>query len=229
MPRQRDLQEHTATAEAIKAAARAQMRAEGSAALSLRAIARALDVTAPALYSYFPNREALITALVVDGFSALAEAMEAADAALPHSDYRGRLAAVYRAYRAFALAHPFDFQLIYGNPIPGYEAPPEVTVPAVQRGFRVAGRIVVQAWQAGAYQPHFGVLPATVDAALQPLVAAEHISAPPEMLYALFAGWTKIHGMVILELMGHLKGTVGDLPAFFEHELARLLTELGFP
>ncbi len=229
MPRQRNPHEYAANIEAIKAAARAQMRVEGTAALSLRAIARALDVTAPALYSYFPNRDALITALVLDGFNALAAALEAADAAMPREDYRGRLAAVYRAYRDCALCNPIDFQLIYGNPIPGYEAPQELTVPAVVRGFRVIGAILVEAQLAGACTPAFGELPATIEHTLAALGAEQHVPAEPRALYGLFVGWTRLHGIVILELHGHLGPSVGSSEQFFEHELDRLLKDLGFP
>jgi AcrR family transcriptional regulator len=136
--RQRESQRQD-TREEIKAFARQQMAAEGTAALSLRAIARDMEMTAPALYRYFPSREDLITALIVDAFNALADALEAADAAPTQQDYGSRLRAVLMAYRGWALEHPTDFQLIYGNPIPGYSAPRELTVPAPD-GRGAAGR-----------------------------------------------------------------------------------------
>src|SRR5689334_23821717 len=111
-------EQRDATIEAIKNAARAQMAAEGTASLSLRAIARLLDVTAPALYRYFADRDDLITDLIVEAFNNLADAMEAAEAEVARDDYGGRLITALMAYRRWAMEHRTDFQLIYGNPIP---------------------------------------------------------------------------------------------------------------
>ncbi len=55
--------------EAIKETAWKQIAEFGAPALSLRAIARALNITAPAIYNYFPSRDHLVTALMVDAFS----------------------------------------------------------------------------------------------------------------------------------------------------------------
>jgi len=59
--------------EAIKEAAWKQIAEEGAPALSLRAIARALQITAPAIYNYFPDRDALVTALIVDAFTSFGD------------------------------------------------------------------------------------------------------------------------------------------------------------
>src|SRR5689334_18627833 len=107
--------------EQICEVARKQMADSGTAAVSLRAIARELKLTAPALYRYFASRDELITALILDAFNSLADTLAAtAQAAAPDNPWN-QMTAVLIAYRAWALAHPTDFQLIYGNPIPGYE------------------------------------------------------------------------------------------------------------
>src|SRR5947208_2680318 len=106
-------QQHDLMIEAIKNAARQQMASEGTAAISLRAIARALDVTAPALYRYFTDRDDLITDLIVDAFNALADALVAADAEQARDDYGARLIATLLMYRRWAIEHPTDFKLIY--------------------------------------------------------------------------------------------------------------------
>ena len=95
----------------IKAAARQQMAEHGTAGLSLRGIARELGITAPAIYNYFPRLEDLITALIVDTFSALAEAMEAAEAAVPSDRPYDKIMALCLAYRQWAVEHPVDFQM----------------------------------------------------------------------------------------------------------------------
>jgi AcrR family transcriptional regulator len=229
MPRTRNRAEYEATMQTIKRLARKQMAAEGTAALSLRAIAREMDVTAPALYRYYPSRDDLITALIVDAFNALADAMQAADAACECSQYAGRFRAVGRAYRAWALEHPTDFQLIYGNPIPGYEAPDDVTVPAVERGFAVIAMILIEALAAG-------VLSALTDEAIPPavhdglarIIERDHIPMSPAMMYLLVASWTRIHGMVMLELFHHTPPVVGDANAFYNAQLDHMIRELGF-
>ena len=104
----------------IKAVARQQMAEHGTAGLSLRGIAREMGITAPAIYNYFPRLDDLITALIVDAFTALADAIEAAESAVQSEACGPKILASCLAYREWAIAHPVDFQLIYGNPIPGY-------------------------------------------------------------------------------------------------------------
>src|SRR5690348_12056939 len=103
-----------ATITEIKAIAHQQMADQGQAALSLGAIARTMGLTTPALYRYFANRDALITALIVEAYQELATALEQADAAAPTDDYTARFRSMAFAYREWAIAHPHDYALIYG-------------------------------------------------------------------------------------------------------------------
>ena len=125
-----------ATSAEIKAVARRQMAADGPASLSLRGIAAEIGMTAPGLYRYFSSRDDLVTALIVDAYQSLGEAIDAAQNAAPRGDYPGRLLAAATAYRCWSLERPADFALIFGTPIPGYHAPQEVTVPVVVAAFR---------------------------------------------------------------------------------------------
>ena len=125
--------ERSTTIAQIKAVARQQMAEHGTAGLSLRGIAREMSITAPAIYNYFPRLEDLITALIVDAFTDLAEAMEAAEAAEESERPYHKILALCLAYREWAIGNPTVFQLIYGNPIPGYHAPEEVTIPLARR------------------------------------------------------------------------------------------------
>src|SRR5262249_49131651 len=109
-----------ATIEEIKQIARQHMRDQGAAAVSLRSIAKYLAVTHPALYRYFDRRDDLITALILDAYHALAEALATARDTAPADDSAARLLAACLEYRDWALAHPVDYALIFGNPIPGY-------------------------------------------------------------------------------------------------------------
>ena len=136
MAQTRREKQHISTQEEIKQVARRLMAEQGTAALSSRMIAREMGLTAPALYHYFASRDELITALIVDAFNALADALEEARDEAATGSAREQLVQTLLTYRRWALEHPIDFQLIYGNPIPGYEAPRELTVPAAERGFR---------------------------------------------------------------------------------------------
>ena len=108
-----------ATVEEIKAVARAQMAAEGTAGVTLRAIAREMGMTAPALYRYFGSRDDLVTALVTDAYDALADVMEAAVEAAGPGGHAERVRAAFGAFRTWGLERPTEFALIFGSPIPG--------------------------------------------------------------------------------------------------------------
>jgi AcrR family transcriptional regulator len=220
---------HDDIRERIKDTARTQMAAEGTAALSLRAIAREMDVTAPALYRYFPGRDDLITALIVDAFNGLADAMAAAEAAQPRDDFRGRLLAALMAYRAWILQNPTDYQLIYGNPIPGYEGPRETTVPASQRSFEVIGLSLGEALAAGQWQPPaiYSAIPAQVEAHLLMILELVGYPIPPSVLYLVMMIWTRIHGLMTLEIFDHTPPVVGSSEHFYQFEITKLLDEIG--
>lgn len=222
MSRRERMREHTR--EEIKTLARRQMAASGTASLSLNAIARAMEMVPSALYRYYPDRDALITALIADAYNALADALDAADAAHPAEAFGRRLLAAATTYRAWALDHPVDFQLIFGNPIPGYQAPAEITGPASARVFGVFLGIIQAAHEAGmlrrwpAYRP-------------EALAACEPGTWPnafaPDVMYAGVAGWTKMHGMIMLELFGHLQGSIADTAAFYQGEMCNYTQLLG--
>src|SRR5512134_3496217 len=100
--------------ELIKETAWKQIAEFGASALSLRAIARALGITAPAIYNYYPDRDALVTALIVDAFNSLGESQQASVASLAPDDHGARLTRHGLAYRDWALAYPQRYQLIFG-------------------------------------------------------------------------------------------------------------------
>ncbi len=210
MPRTRDEAEHGAMKGQIKAVARAQMSANGTAGLALRAIARELNLTAPALYRYFPSLDDLITALIVDAFNGLADTLEAANAGIANrTDYKARLMAVCLAYRNYALQQPIDFQLIYGNPIPGYAAPREITVPAAVRVHVALTRVLVEAEAAGKYCYSFTGKLAFAPTALENTTRiAQEFGVKPELIAAGMILWTSLHGVVTLDLDGHLDSVI---------------------
>jgi AcrR family transcriptional regulator len=133
-PRPKLADQHPDLESAIKESAWQQIGKKGAASLSLRGIARSLDITAPAIYNYFPNRDALVTALIVDAFRSFGDAQINAIASLPDEEHALRLRTLGLAYRQWAVDHPQRYQLIFGTPIPGYHAPVEITGPVAARG-----------------------------------------------------------------------------------------------
>ena len=116
----------------IKSVARRQLAESGAAALSLRAVARELNMASSAVYRYFPSRDELLTALIVDAYDAVGAAAELDESGVRRTDFAGRWMAAARAVREWAVAHPQEHALIYGSPVPGYRAPLDTIDPAAR-------------------------------------------------------------------------------------------------
>src|SRR5690242_3974174 len=115
----------------IKRVARRQLTEVGAAALSIRAVTRELGMVSSAIYRYFPSRDDLLTALIVDTYDEVGEAAEQA-AASTRGGVEKRFGAVATAIRAWAVANPQDYALVYGSPVPGYAAPEDTIAPAAR-------------------------------------------------------------------------------------------------
>lgn len=229
MPRPKNETARDSTVDAIKTIARQQMAEQGTAGLSLRAIARAMNMTAPAIYNYFHRLEDLITALIVDAFAGLAESMEAAYASHETASFQEQTLAVACAYRQWALDHPADFQLIYGNPIPNYEAPADITVPLARRPLELMTRLVFIAQIEGKIQipTSYATMPDNIKAYMQTwMQGTVPPEVPAEAIYLILVLWSRMHGMVMLELFGHLSPTVGDVETMYKQEINLFLDTL---
>ncbi len=125
------------------------------------------------------------------------------------------------AYRSWAVAHPTEFQLIYGNPIPGYEAPAEVTVPLASLPFERLTALFVAAWKGGMIRlpTQYAAAPPTVHSHIAARFGASFGGAPPELFCLIVSSWSRLHGMIMLELFGHLEPVTGDTAAYFAYEL----------
>lgn len=233
MPRKVDHAEREATITAIKDAARSLMAEQGTAGLSIRAIAREIGMSAPSLYHYYAGLDDLITDLIVDAFNALADSVEAARVAATDQSPAARMMAAVHAYRRYALDHPTDFQLIYGSPIPGYTAPTEVTVPASSRTLIAFTFAMVDIFTAGDIDvpPEYRDIPAPTRAALrQTMTLAESMGfALPDVLplYLVMTGWAQIHGIVMLEIFEHIGPVVHDTDVYFESQMRHMLRAMG--
>ncbi|MET9015037.1 TetR/AcrR family transcriptional regulator [Streptomyces olivaceoviridis] len=219
--RARARQEVTA---AIKEAARRQLAAEGAAKLSLRAVARELGMVSSALYRYFPSRDDLLTALIIDAYDSVGEAAERARDAAADAPPPARWIAVCEAVRDWALGHPHEYALIYGSPVPGYSAP-ETTVPAAARVGMVFIGIVRDAHEGP------GLSELSLPADLRPegarMAADFAADVPPEAAVALVAAWAQLFGLIGFELFGQFNRVVEDRETFFRHAAGRLAEGVG--
>ncbi|MGW2377665.1 TetR/AcrR family transcriptional regulator [Kitasatospora sp. NPDC001683] len=199
----------------IKERAWEQIAASGAAGLSLNAIAKQIGVSGPALYRYFASRDELITELIRDAYRSLADTIRTAAAS------GADLAGLGHALRDWALTDPQRYFLLYGTPVPGYHAPDDTTAIASE----IMGTLLDAARStAGPARHDADDHPGT------PLEAhlAEHRHwagdhpAPPAALRRALHFWTRLHGILSLELAGHFTGMGFDPAQLYTDELHHL-------
>ena len=212
----------------IKRVARGQLAEQGAAALSLRAVARELGLgSASALYRYFPGRDALLTALIVDSYAALGDAAEAAHAELLGEDVSTRWAGICHAVRDWALLHPHEYALIHGSPVPGYAAPPDTIAPGTRVPFLIGGLFADLSGSAPQRPAEDRAVPPAVHLALRPLLGRLPPGVPEDLVVSGLMAWTYLFGAVSFEVFGHRTAVVEDPAAFFDHEVRRIGAVLG--
>lgn len=218
-----------ATLTEIKDVARAQLADVGSAGLSLRAIARELGLVSSALYRYFPSRDELLTELIVEAYDDLGATTEAAEAQVDRADIEGRWMATTLAVRRWALAHPSQYALLYGSPVPGYHAPPERTVAPATRVQLVMLRLLTDAWNVGRLvDPPFAVpLPEPLRADFQRLTALLDSPVPPNALARGFAAWMQVFGAVSFEVFGQLHNVITEHDELFAFSMRQMAAMVG--
>jgi AcrR family transcriptional regulator len=214
-----------AITDEITSAARRQVAAVGAPALSLRAVARELGMVSSAVYRYFPSRDALLTALIVDAFDAVGgRAEEALDGASRTVLPRWR--AVSTAIRGWALANPHDYALVYGSPVPGYQAPDDTVTPAARVSL-VMLRLVADGVSSGEIETAPSTpMPRRVRGDLGHLRDIAGLSIPDEVLARALLVWTGMFGTISFELFGHLHRVIEGYDEFFEHQMRRAGTYL---
>ncbi|MFF8469545.1 TetR/AcrR family transcriptional regulator [Streptomyces griseus] len=210
---------------AIKDEARRQLAAEGAAKLSLRAVARELGMVSSALYRYFPSRDDLLTALIVDAFDAIGAVAERAakerEGKAPHAE---RWIAVACAVREWGLAHPHEYALIYGSPVPGYIAPMDTVGPASRVGL-VFIDIVRTASRAEELAVPLLAPELRSDAERMAAEFAEGV--PPAAVAALVAAWAQLFGLISFELFGQFNRVVEAREPLFRQAAGELARSVG--
>ncbi|GAA3058720.1 hypothetical protein GCM10020000_46920 [Streptomyces olivoverticillatus] len=179
------------TSAEIKAIALRLMAEGGPGAISLRAIAREMGMTAGAIYGYYATRDDLVTTLINDVHTSLVGAVEAARDARPADDTAGRLLAWAQGFREWALAHPEGFRLVYGDPVPGYEPPDGGAAPEAERRTCVGlTGLVAAVWpEAEPLQPAGGHLWSDFTPALVSAVREEYPGLPPAAVALALRLW----------------------------------------
>lgn len=212
---------------AILDSAKAQLAEVGPAALSVRAIARDLDMASSAVYRYFDSRDALLTALIVEAYTDLGDAVDAAVARQDPDDHLGRWRAVTHAVRDWALAHPHDYALTYGSPVPGYAAPEDTVVPGTRTSFALLA--VLSAAESAGCTPPTAPLPISEAeaAALEPITHLDGSPLTPGYAVRGLSAWATLFGHISLELFGHMHKGVLDYDTHFAQIVDQLGADLG--
>lgn len=215
-----------ATIEEIKLAALDEIAAKGPAALSMRGIARGVGISPAGLYRYYEGRDALITELITDAYTDLADAVEAATT--EQGSALERLRGGMIAYRRWCVEHPNRFLLIFGTPIPGYAAPEGgSTVRANMRIGEAFFAVLLDGWRGGGLRlPVSGRQPQQGEEAF---VAAYAPDFPAEWMSVFLGAWAHFHGMVSLEILNQLEWIYPDAGSFYETEIDRLLSSWSAP
>jgi AcrR family transcriptional regulator len=237
------------TLSELDAAALAEVREHGAVDLSLRRVARRVGMSPAGLYRYVDSREALLTRVIAEAYHDLADHLEVATGGVARQvegtdgpapdppivvgeggDPADRMLAVALAYRHWSVTHPREFGLLYGDPIPGYEAPPGgITVEAMSRVGAALGRPVVEAWSAGRLRPV--PLPAAGPGVAERLVALSELAGtdlPVEVGLTLLVAWGRLHGQVSLEVFGHHRWLFPEgCEALFRADAEAMLRDLG--
>ena len=208
---------------------RRHLTEHGAAGLSLRGVTRDLGMVSSAVYRYVAGRDELLTLLLVDAYTELADAVDAAVEDAGDQPWSARVLAAARALRGWAVAEPARYALLYGSPVPGYAAPPERTTEPGTRVVRTLVALVVEGRAAGDIVA--GTSPVPMPAALRADLAAvaRDLGADlePDVLAGATLVWAALMGAVSLEVFGQYgPDTFAEPGLLLEYQLASVLAVL---
>lgn len=209
------------TREEIKERALRQLSAQGAGGLSLNALAREMGMTGPALYRYFASRDALLTELVTDAYRDLGDALWESVKATEGEDVRARLRHQAHVFRKWAWAQPARFWLIFGTPVPGYRAPADVTTPAAERSFAASLALLEEV--ADRVPPARDEIERDLE---QWAADAGAAALPGPLLRHAFTSWTRLHGVLMLEINGQFGDHLPSADLIYAAEVDALDREL---
>jgi AcrR family transcriptional regulator len=218
---------HTATVtrlDEIVVAARRQLAEVGPANLSLRAVAREMGVVSSAVYRYVASRDELLTLLIVEAYDDLGQRTEDAVAASRRRAPRQRWVDAALAIRAWAVEHPHEYALLYGTPVPGYEAPADRTTPA---GLRVSLALLSIVRDADVPAADGPPIPRSLAKDLAVLKRTIDLDVPDTVLVRAIAAWTQVFGLVSFELFNQTRGMVTDDEDLFRAAVGAMADQIG--
>ncbi|WP_208971232.1 TetR/AcrR family transcriptional regulator [Kineococcus rubinsiae] len=221
VPTARERARRELTADILEAARR-QLAESGAAALSVRAVARELGLASSALYRYFATRDELLTALIVEAYGDLADAVEAAAAPRRGRSRRARFTGGCRALRAWAVEHPHEYALVHGSPVPGYRGDERTTAAGARAPLALLA--VLDGLEDPA--PVARLEPRLAEGASR-IAAAGAGAVPPRLVVAAAQCWTALLGLVSSELFGQLANTFDPADAFADATIEALADRLG--
>ena len=199
----------------------------GAAALSLRAVTRDLGMVSSAVYRYVGSRDELLTLLVVDAYTELGDAVDARVADAARAAWDTRILAVCNAVRDWALGEPARYALLYGSPVPGYEAPGEQTMEPGTRVILALLRLVAEGVTAGDVTdgPALVPVPRPLRADLARVAADVGMDVDPAVMARAVLLWATLFGAVSLEVFGQYgEDTFKERGLLFEQQIRLALT-----
>ena len=218
----------SATIEKIRSTAWKQIGEMGAGSLSLRGIAREMRMTAPALYRYYKDRDTLVTALLVDAFTAFSQALETERDQYKADDHIWRFRAVCKAYFTWAAQNPQRYALLFGTPVPGHLFANEVG-PVAQHSFLILQGVIGEAYAAGKLTGEL------VNFRLTPPLHGKYeilrtmgMPYEPVVTHLALSVWSMMHGITSLYLHHYLSGFLQEnVEAFVDFEIEKLARLLG--
>jgi AcrR family transcriptional regulator len=213
----------------ILAAARRQLATDGAPGLSLRAIAREIGMVSSAVYRYVASRDELLTLLIIESYDSLGAAVEAAAAPRRGRRPAQRFLAAARAVRAWALEHPHEYALLYGSPVPGYEAPVDTIGPASRTTLALVG-VVADAQRDGSLDVSNAIVrdvPRALRADLEAVRAAVGADLGDPAIVSMLAAWTQLFGLVSFELFGQTRNVIEQHAALFDTTVLAMARGIG--
>lgn len=213
----------------ILAMARRHLAEHGPAGLSLRAVARDLEMVPSAVYRYFENRDVLLTAMIVEAYDAVGDAAEAASTAASRRRPAARWVAVAKAIRSWAVERPHEYALLYGTPVPGYAAPEDTVVPGTRVSLALV-QVVVDALADGlvvADGPRMSTMSSATRRDIAATLEVAEIALPPDVMFRTVLAWTQIFGLLSFELFGQTRGLIEHHESAFGDAAATMADQIG--
>jgi AcrR family transcriptional regulator len=214
----------------IKGIARGLLVEGGPSAVSLRAIARAMGLTPTAMYRYFPSLDALIAALGDDLRDELRRCIESARDEMPGDDPLQRVSQMARAFRAWALGHPAEFGLLFGPRWPGVPQAQADSAKPPDPDFGFGAPFLAEFWSLWKLRPiqtpPVGLIEERLGRHLGPYAVTFGQDIPLPVMFIFLSAWTRLFGMVAMEVFGHMKWAFADPEVLFEMELLNFAKQL---